>query len=627
MRAVVAVEPEQSARSAPATPTRVVVGAILAGAAGTWLGSLALRGFLTMLVWNVVEDAEPEEVGAVALAVWVVGLFGWWAARYLGGARPAWWLGLLVAVVAVARQAFPGEIASPALSFAALVVWMWWAPAYLRELGRRELSALAAAAIVLGLCLQVAAQSAMHGMDLNMLVGPGSGLAALVLAGAFVAGLHFVLAAPEKDAAEMPRWGAFALWPYLFLQIELAANLGRLGLTSGWELAPTALVVEAGLMAGLLLLRWSPPFALGLALGVVSVALLVAAPALKGAAVLAVIPLQAGLVLALGAAFAPARGGLYRLFVAGALVYFALTFIYYQQDVLPALWAVAGAMVIAASLRAVRPAPSDMRLAGAAGLAAVVGVAASLVPYPAPALPAPSEELRVLSLNAHQHLDLWSVPNAQGIADLIEAQAPDLVALQEINRGWSISGGVDGVAWLRWRFPGYAVLFGPQHGDTFGNVVMSRYPVRDAGWVPLFLGRGEPPRAFAWATVGAPGGDVLLVSVHAASSAAGPERDGRPPHTEELLRFWAGRPRTLIAGDLNDRPGSEAINRMFAGGMQEALTLRAPGRNLTQPALAPEKQIDYIFASPDWEITAAEVLLTGASDHAPVLAKVRARRS
>jgi endonuclease/exonuclease/phosphatase (EEP) superfamily protein YafD len=119
----------------------------------------------------------------------------------------------------------------------------------------------------------------------------------------------------------------------------------------------------------------------------------------------------------------------------------------------------------------------------------------------------------------------------------------------------------------------------------------------------------------------------LVVSVHAASSARGAERLGRPPHSEDLLRFWAGRPRTLIAGDLNDRPGTEAIDRLFAGGMQEALTLRAPGRNLTEPALNPEKQIDYVFASPEWEITAAEVLATGASDHAPVLATVRLRRN
>jgi endonuclease/exonuclease/phosphatase family metal-dependent hydrolase len=606
---------------------RETLGLLLAGAAGTWLGSLALRAFLTMLVWSVVEDGEPEEVGAVALAVWLVGLLGWLPARYAGGVRPAWRLGLLVAGLSVARQAFPGEVASPAFAFAALAAWMWWLPTYLRELGQRGAAGLAAPAVVLGLIGQVGWQTAMHGMDLNMLVGPWSILGALVLVGALLVGLR-VAPTPATLRTEAPGFGPLALWAYLFLQIELAANLGRLQLMADWEILPTAAAVGAGLLAGLALLFLRLGIVLRLALGLVAVGLLAAAPGLMGWGVLAVVPIQACLVPALDASFAPRRGRVYPWFVGGALLNFALIFIYYERDVLPVLWPAAAAVVVLASIRRspTLPLPAGAaRPVGALALAGLAGLAVSLIPYSSPASAPPSGELRVLQLNAHQNLDLWSAPNAQGIADLIEATGADLVALQEINRGWSISGGVDGVAWLRWRFPSFAVVYGPQHGDAFGNVVMSRHPLAAYGWDRLTRGRGEPPRGYAWAQVVAPGGELLFVSTHAASSARGAERLGRAPHSQDLLRFWGQRPRTVIAGDLNDRPETPAIAAFGAAGMQEALALRAPGRNLTQPALTPEKQIDYVFASPDVEILSAEVLATGASDHAPILATVRLR--
>jgi hypothetical protein len=43
------------------------------GALGTWLGIHALRAYLTMVVWNVAEDAPATQMGLVALSVWVVG--------------------------------------------------------------------------------------------------------------------------------------------------------------------------------------------------------------------------------------------------------------------------------------------------------------------------------------------------------------------------------------------------------------------------------------------------------------------------------------------------------------------------------------------------------------------------
>ncbi|MFO7172220.1 MAG: hypothetical protein DIU70_004505, partial [Bacillota bacterium] len=160
--------------------------AVLAGAAGVWLGIQGLRLFLTMVVWNVAEDQPATRMALWALGLYLPGLLAWVPARLAGGARPAWRFGLLFGLLTALRPVRFGPVWTPALAFAAWIAWLWWWPAFLRELVRRRALGAAVPGILLGLMAQVAGQTALGGLDLPYLRSPGARGATVLLVGAFL---------------------------------------------------------------------------------------------------------------------------------------------------------------------------------------------------------------------------------------------------------------------------------------------------------------------------------------------------------------------------------------------------------------------------------------------------------
>lgn len=606
---------------------------LAAGALGTWLGLHALRAYLMMVVWNVAEDAPATRMGMVAAGVWLVGLLGWVPARLLGGSRPALRLGALLAALAVARQALPGEVLSPVLAFSGAVAWLWWLPAFWQEAAQRGAAGWLAPAALVGLAGQVAGQAALHGLDLHVLAGPWSVLGGAALAGTFLAALSRAGREPAPNLSVSkpgPGWGPLAFFPFLFLQMTLLANLGRLEQLSGWGLPATALLVEASLLGGLAALLAAPGRLPRLGLGALALVLVAFGLELRGWLVLAIVPAQVGVALLLDAAFAPRtspRGGrVYALAAAGAIALFALLFLFYARDVWPPLWPAAGLLLLAAAGGPGAGSTGDSRPLAAAAALAAAGLGLSLIPA-GPAAPAPGPapaELAVLDYNIHQGLDTWSVPALPAIADLIEASGADLVALQEVNRGWNISGGVDAVAYLRWRLPQYHLVYGPMHSDLFGNAILSRYPIRDWGWERYPLGPSGLPRGYVWATVPTQAGEALFVSTHLTPyQRLGEEDRERLEQAELLLGFWGGRARAILAGDFNNEPDSPAIRRLLAGSLRDALAERGLGQASTYRADRPYQRIDYVFTSPDVDAIAAEIPGVAASDHLPLLVRLR----
>lgn len=610
---------------------------LVSGALGVWLGLHALRSALMQVVWNVAEDATTTQLGLVAAAVWLVGLLGWIVARLVGGSV-AWRLGALFALLTALRQTVTGEVPTAVFGIGGWIVWLWWFPAFLHELGRRGAASLAAPAVLLGLAAQVATQAALHGIDLHTLGGAAGAVGGVVLSVAFLIALRAALRPPAAASGGGVTWGALALGPYLFLQVTLLVNLARPQLLAGWDLPAAAALAASGIALGLLALRWSPPLRVRLLIGAVAVALLAALP-LSPMAVLAVVPAQVGLALVLAGAFAaPGGASLGRAYLGaavGAVLLFLFLFLFYSGDPLPALWPVASAVVVAVGARAARAEPQlESRPVLATLALAALAVGASLVPYPATArlgAPRVRDALTVLDYNIHQGIDLFGVPSVNEIATVIERADPDLVALQEVNRGWDVAGGVDNFAWLRWRFPEYHAVYGPMHADHFGNAILSRYPIQEWGWARYPLGPSKLPRGYVWALVSTPAGDVLFTGTHFTAFNRGEERKERAAQAAELLAFWRGRPRAVLVGDFNDSPDSEAIRALMAGGVRDVLAAHGAGATPTYsftgtPFIAPySSKLDYVFTSPDVSSSGARVLETTASDHRPVLATLRLR--
>ncbi|TMB73540.1 MAG: hypothetical protein E6J52_11410, partial [Chloroflexi bacterium] len=196
----------------------------LAAMLGTWMGIQAVRMTLAMIIWNVAED-NTTYAGQVAAEVFIAGVVGSFLVRLVPLRRQAVWLGALFGLIVVLRQALPGENASPAFAFASWIVWLCWLPAFIRQAGRAGLLRDAATGIILGVAVQIAGEIALHGLDLELIDGPLSVIAALLLAAVFVAAN---LSVPDGNAPPSGAWGALVVGPYLFLELTLVTGLGRI---------------------------------------------------------------------------------------------------------------------------------------------------------------------------------------------------------------------------------------------------------------------------------------------------------------------------------------------------------------------------------------------------------------
>lgn len=575
-----------------------------------------------MIIWNVAED-NTSYAGEVAALVWIAGIGGSFLVRWLPVRRPALWLAAIFGVLVVLRQVFPGENTSPAFAFATWIVWLWWLPAFVREASGRLGDV--ASGIIVGVALQVAGQIALHGLDLELLQGPASVVAAVALA----AGFAYAVGNVRRDSAPASgAWGAFALGPYLFVELSFLASLGRLEVITGLPPLAYELAFALGFVLALVAIAVSVPRSVRAVLAVVAVVLLVPGQSL-GAATLAVVILgQAGLALGLLTALEAGPRRLATRVHAGAgfgmLAFFAFVFVFYSyRDRTDWLWPIAAALVVAPGLMARGVAASrTLRPAIAAGVAILGAMALAAVP-PADTRPAANRgpEITVLTYNVHQGLDYWSVPSAPALADRIESANADLVALQEVNRGWDLSAGIDMFAYLRWRLQQYHAAYGQMDTALYGNAILSRYPITDSGYGILPHLNTALARGYVWANASAPSGPLLLVSTHFTSYAGFDEE--RILQADAYAAFWAKRPRSILAGDYNSHPGDVDIARLTSAGLVDAPAAVGLGKEFTYSSGDPHERIDYVFVSPNIQSARAEILPGTASDHRPLRVVLR----
>jgi hypothetical protein len=159
----------------------------------------------------------------------------------------------------------------------------------------------------------------------------------------------------------------------------------------------------------------------------------------------------------------------------------ALAFVYYvsfdiaralsRNSVLPLAALIYAACMLGSVRGAAGRAPQrDLTAVAAAGGLAAVGILIALLqPAAAPAPQTAAAIGRVMTFNVHSAFNRQGRLDPQEIARLIDAQDPDVVALQEVSRGWLIDGSVDLVDWLATRlgmevvFAGTAIRSGVRH--------------------------------------------------------------------------------------------------------------------------------------------------------------------
>ena len=229
--------------------------------------------------------------------------------------------------------------------------------------------------------------------------------------------------------------------------------------------------------------------------------------------------------------------------------------------------------------------------------------------------------LRVLSYNLHHGEGTDGVLELERIAQLIRRAAPDLVALQEVDRHAQRTGGVDQLAELA-RLTGMHGAFAKFmdfQGGEYGLALLSRAPIVSSERIELPPGEHEP-RAVLAAEIDAPGfGRLRFVSLHLDWLARDERRFDQARALLEALEE-VDVP-VVLAGDFNDTPDSRTMKLLTAGFTSAP---KPAGAQATFPSSAPEREIDYVLYRPAERFTARSRVLEErvASDHRPLLAEL-----
>jgi endonuclease/exonuclease/phosphatase family metal-dependent hydrolase len=232
-------------------------------------------------------------------------------------------------------------------------------------------------------------------------------------------------------------------------------------------------------------------------------------------------------------------------------------------------------------------------------------------------------ELRILHWNVHSWRDAGGQPSFGDLAAFIAGQEPDVVSLVEVSEPWAAPDRLPDLA----RRTGSAWVFSPavELGEEtptrgYGNALLSRAGLLavqqwQVTWPPSAYDGTEPSetRTVALAKVPLGSGSLWVGSTHLPSS----NRAQRSAALGRLLDLTARlEPPWLICGDFNEPPGG------WLGAPGQAVRAYPDPPQLSHPAGAPVRAIDYCIASPGVEVS-AEVVAAPGSDHLPVLIRAR----
>lgn len=276
---------------------------------------------------------------------------------------------------------------------------------------------------------------------------------------------------------------------------------------------------------------------------------------------------------------------------------------------------------IAAARGGPLPYRSSLRALGA-GFAALVLIAVPLLwaaTAPATAASAPSGAqagtFKLVSYDIDDAMNRSGRIDLDAVARAIAGQQPDVVALQDVGRGWTVAGSVDEGEWLARRLK-MKLIWGPAADGQSGNAVLTRLPVRAAGHGRLPLGAGPRVDGYAWARLDVGGGQTT--DVWSIRLESGADRVvTRLGELSRLLQAWGGSPHTIMVGDVNAGPGSPEFIRLTG-----QTGLSAPPDN-APVTTASGRHVDMMVGTDDLGLTGYGVVGSVHTAHFPVVASVR----
>lgn len=235
---------------------------------------------------------------------------------------------------------------------------------------------------------------------------------------------------------------------------------------------------------------------------------------------------------------------------------------------------------------------------------------------------------RILTYNVHRCVGTDGRLDLGRVAAVIAAEAPDIVALQEVDVRRARTGGVDQAHRLAERL-GMAARFHAAlkvEEELYGDAILTALPERliKVGALPGYerVRRLEPRGALMVAIELAGGREVQVINTHLGLVPREQQIQATALAGDGWLTSPARRDPLILVGDLNATPRTVAY-RTLAAVLSDARLAAGRRRIATFPSRAPILRIDHVLASDGVRVTGAYVpdsdMAKVASDHRPLV--------
>lgn len=248
-----------------------------------------------------------------------------------------------------------------------------------------------------------------------------------------------------------------------------------------------------------------------------------------------------------------------------------------------------------------------------------------------PSLPPEDKEeqayytLRVLTYNIFHGETTNGEIDMDLFADIINNASPDLVALQEVDKGVERSGRIDITAELSERtgLSGHFGKYRAFQGGDYGAAILSKLPIVNFEVRPGYR-TGSHGVAMLYAKVEI----AENIYIYFNSSHLSTNDEERIVHTEQLASYYEStidKAPLLICGDLNAEPASPEMDVLWEHFAESDSTFA----NTFSTRTGMRKKIDYILYpdNENWEVVETKrICRVDASDHCAFLSVLKFKK-
>ncbi|WP_342768957.1 endonuclease/exonuclease/phosphatase family protein [Brevibacillus panacihumi] len=219
--------------------------------------------------------------------------------------------------------------------------------------------------------------------------------------------------------------------------------------------------------------------------------------------------------------------------------------------------------------------------------------------------------IRVISYNIHSGRDLFWRNRLVQMARTLLALDADIICLQEVHENSKYGYQAQYLS----EQLSYALAFSPSialAGGFYGNALLTRLPIKESG--SIFLPAKREQRTLLSATLLWQEHEIRVWNTHCSLQAG-----SRAMQVQQLRSMAADHPETplLLFGDFN------TTNVSFAPFLIDCA--REMGKEGVPTLPAFRRRLDYIFASPHWQVLRYTLSPVAWSDHLPVIVELDLR--